>query len=173
MFITGIYTGRRISDLVALNVRDVACVDKRRRFVIRQRLKIREVKTGKFIDLILHCHVRRALSKYLRKRKQEAVSVGALLNEPLFRSQKPRRNGEHRLTPESGYRILHNAARRCGLGYEIGSHTMRKTFGYNLYNNGTNIELIQKIFNHSHPAITLSYIGVTQDDIDDAILSLE
>ena len=35
LFIFGIYTGRRISDMVRLNVRDVAMIDKKSRFVIR------------------------------------------------------------------------------------------------------------------------------------------
>ena len=29
-----------------------------------------------------------------------------------------------------------------------------------------NIELLQKIFNHSYSAITLRYIGIEQEDID-------
>ncbi|MBR0317501.1 MAG: tyrosine-type recombinase/integrase [Synergistaceae bacterium] len=54
----------------------------------------------------------------------------------------------------------------------MGTHSLRKTFGYILYQSDQSIELIQKFLNHSSPAITLAYIGITQDDMDEAILSM-
>ena len=74
--------------------------------------------------------------------------------------------------PIYAWRILSSAAQACGLNYKIGTHSLRKTFGYQLYRNGINIELIQRLLNHSSPSITLAYIGITQDDMDEAILSL-
>ena len=47
MFALGIYMGRRISDLVSLNVRDVAYIDRKGRLCICERLVIQERKTGK------------------------------------------------------------------------------------------------------------------------------
>ena len=168
----GIATGRRISDLVRLNVRDVAFVDRKGRLTIVERLKIQEKKTGKFIDLMLHPSARRALSKYIRQRRKRAPSIGAVLNEPLFKSRKQGHDGQYRIREQQAWRVLNNAARACGLTYKIGTHSLRKTFGYILYTSGTNIELIQKFLNHSSPAITLAYIGITQDDMDEAILSM-
>lgn len=172
MFIFGIFTGRRIVDIVRLNVRDVAYIDRKSRFCIAERLRIQEKKTGKFIDMIIHPTARRALGKYLRQRRNKAPSLGAVLNEPLFKSQKARHDGQYRITQRHALRVLSNAARNCGLEYKIGTHSLRKTFGYRLYMSDTDIELIQKLLNHSSPAITLSYIGITQNDMDEAILSL-
>ncbi len=169
----GIATGRRISDLVRLNVRDVAFIDRKGRLTIVERLKIQEKKTGKFIDLMLHPSARRALSKYIRQRRKQAQSIGAVLNEPLFKSRKQGHDGQYRIREQQAWRVLNNAARACGLTYKIGTHSLRKTFGYILYTSGTNIELIQKFLNHSSPAITLAYIGITQDDMDEAILSMD
>lgn len=171
-FYFGIYTGRRISDIVRMNVRDVAFIDKKSHFVIRERLEIQEKKTGKFTDLILHPTLRRALSKYLKRRLKKSESKGALLNEPLFKSQKARRNGEYRITERQAGRILNLAAYHCGLNYRIGTHSLRKTFGYCAYQLGASIERIQKLLNHSSPEITLAYIGITRDDLDEVILSL-
>ena len=70
MFVLGIYMGRRISDLVSLNVRDVAYIDMKGRLCICERLVIQERKTGKFADLIIQPKVRRILSKYLRQRRK-------------------------------------------------------------------------------------------------------
>jgi integrase len=173
LFVFGIYTGRRIVDIVKLDVRDVAFIDTRSRFCVVERLKITEKKTGKFADMILHPSARRALSKYLRRRLKEAPSMGALLNEPLFRSQKARRDGQRRITKQYAWRILNRAAHACGLNYKIGTHSLRKTFGYLLYRRDVSIELIQRLLNHSSPAITLAYIGITQDDMDEAILNMD
>jgi Site-specific recombinase XerD len=173
LFNFGIYTGRRIVDIVKLNVGDVAYYDRKGRFAIVDRIEISEKKTGKFANLILHSAARRALQKYLRPRSREAVSREAFLNEPLFRSQKPRRDGQLRITQHHAWRILSSAAKKCGLSYKIGTHSLRKTFGYILYQKNTNIELIQQLLNHSSPAITLAYIGITQDDMDEAILSMD
>ena len=51
-------------------------------------------------------------------------------------------------------------------------HTMRKTFGYHAYKKGMDITIIQKLLNHSSPSITLSYIGITRDDLDNVYLNL-
>ena len=59
-----------------------------------------------------------------------------------------------------------------GLKEGYGTHTLRKTFGYNAYQSGTDISILQKLFNHSAPCVTLAYIGITQDDLDDVYLNL-
>lgn len=48
----------------------------------------------------------------------------------------------------------------------IGTHSMRKTFGYHHYQQFRDIALLQKIFNHSSQLITLRYIGIDQEQID-------
>jgi len=45
----------------------------------------------------------------------------------------------------------------------------RKTFGYHHYKKYKDIALLQKLYNHSKPSITLDYIGITQDMIDNSI----
>lgn len=171
-FYFGIATGRRISDLVRFYVRDVAFINKKGHLRVVERFEIQEKKTGKFVNLILNPVARRALSKYLRQRLKKSPSMGALLNEPLFKSRKRGRDGQYRVREQQAWRVLNNAARDCGLNYKIGTHSLRKTFGYILYQSGQSIELIQKFLNHSSPAITLAYIGITQDDMDEAILSM-
>ena len=173
MFALGIYTGRRISDLVKLNVRDIAHIDRKGRLCVLERLVLQEQKTGKFADLMIHPKVRRILSKYLRQRRKYSESLGALLNEPLLKSRKARRDGQYRITKRHALRVLAKAARACGLDYKIGTHSLRKTFGYIQHQKETSIELIQRMLNHSSPEITLSYIGITRDDMDEAILSMD
>lgn len=115
MFALGIYTGRRISDLVRLDIRDVAYIDRKGRLCICERLVIQERKTGKFADQLIHPKLRRILSKYLRYRRKYSETLGALLNEPLLKSRQVSRNGQRRITRRHALRVLSNAAHECGL----------------------------------------------------------
>lgn len=45
---------------------------------------------------------------------------------------------------------------------------MRKTFGYFHYKQYKDVAILQEIFNHSAPSVTLRYIGINQDEIDDS-----
>jgi len=92
------------------------------------------------------------------------------LDEYIFKSRK----GENlAITRQQAYRILNSAAETLGIvekddkgvivSGEIGTHTLRKTFGYHAYQNGTSMELLMQIFNHSSKTQTLRYIGITED----------
>ena len=63
LFVFGMRTGRRISDLVKLDVGDVAYIDRRGRLCVKERFEIKEKKTGKRADIIIHPRSRRVLSR--------------------------------------------------------------------------------------------------------------
>ena len=52
---------------------------------------------------------------------------------------------------------------------DIGTHTMRKTFGYHHYKRNKDVATLQMLFNHSASSITLKYIGITDDEIDKSL----
>ena len=66
------------------------------------------------------------------------------------------------------YKILKSIVAEFGLD-EIGTHTLRKTYGYHMYMQTKNIALLMEIFNHSSEKVTLRYIGVNQDAMDKAM----
>ena len=68
------------------------------------------------------------------------------------------------------YRILNEACRKAGIDYKIGTHTLRKTFGYHHYKKYKDVAILQKIFNHSSPLVTSIYIGINQDILDDSYM---
>lgn len=57
------------------------------------------------------------------------------------------------------------AAAALELGYNLNTHSMRKTWGYHAYNNGADISYIQALLNHREQYTTLRYIGVTRDSV--------
>lgn len=157
LFVLGINSGLRISDLLKLTITDVIENGK-----VKDRIRLREKKTNKFKDFPLSDKAKQAIKEYLKTRSYKE-------NEPLFISRK----NHGFLLRGQAYKIINNVAKSVGIKEKIGTHTLRKTFGYHAYNNGYDIILIQKLFNHSSPSVTLRYIGITQDELDDVYLSLD
>ncbi len=147
LFFVGINTGLRISDILKLKVMDVK--DK-------THITICEEKTHKNKRFKINAKLNDELSEYITDMN---------IDDYLFQSQK---GNNKPITRIQAYRILNDAASKAGL-IEIGTHTMRKTFGYHFYRRTKDIALLQELFNHSAPSVTLRYIGINQDILDDAI----
>lgn len=75
---------------------------------------------------------------------------------------------QNRMDRFSAYRIIKTACKSAGLSEKVGTHTMRKTFGYHHYKKYKDIAMLQKIFNHSNSTITLRYIGIEQEQIEES-----
>ena len=58
-------------------------------------------------------------------------------------------------------------------GLHLGTHSMRKTRGRAMYESGVPIEQICRMLNHTTPAVTMRYIGITQRSIDDTYTAFE
>ena len=151
LFVLGINSGLRISDLLLLTVNDVNEKD---------RIVLREKKTGKSKDFPLSDTCKKAIQEYLKTIK---ISNGC-----LFKSKK----SDQPISRIQAYRIINKAARKIGINDAIGTHTLRKTFGYWAYKKGVDITKIQKLLNHSAPSVTLAYIGITKDELDDVYINL-
>lgn len=158
LFVLGINSGLRVSDLLNLTVGDV--VDEKGR--VRDRITLREQKTGKAKNFPISQTAAKAIKEYLATRE------GAGLDDPLFLSRKAKGH----LQRAQAYKIINDAAKAVGIREAVGTHTLRKTFGYWAYKEGKDITLIQKLLNHASPSVTLAYIGITQDQLDDVYLSL-
>lgn len=155
LFIFGINSALRISDILRIKIGDV--VDEFGR--PRDFVEIKEKKTKKTKRFKLNDSIRTELKK-----------VEGTHDEYLFKSRKGENNAISRV---QAYRIIQKAAETVGLDdVKIGTHSMRKTFGYHAYNNGTPLEHLQIVFNHSSPNETLKYIGITQENIDDVYISI-
>lgn len=63
--------------------------------------------------------------------------------------------------------IFKNAAKAVGINDNVGTHTLRKTWGYHAWKKGFNPALIMETLNHSNLAVTKRYLGIRQDDIND------
>lgn len=153
MYLIGIYSGLRISDILKLKVRDVLNKDC---------INIKEKKTGKQKIFAVNPFLKKELSKYISVR-------GLKLEEYLIKRQGEKNEP---ITRYMAYRILNKVAKLNGLE-NIGTHTLRKTFGYHFYIQTKDIVSLQKIYNHSDPKVTLRYIGIEREELNKKMESLK
>ena len=148
LFVTGINTGLRISDLIKLKVKDVRN---------KTHIILKETKTDKQKRFMININLKDNFDSYIKNLPDE---------EYIFKS---RQGGNRPLTRVQAYRIINNAVRRLGVTDQIGTHTLRKTFGYHHYQTYKDLAVLQDIFNHSAPSVTLRYIGINDDMKDKTI----
>ncbi|SMO92909.1 site-specific integrase [Melghirimyces algeriensis] len=151
LFVLGINSGLRISDVLKLTVGDIRG---------KEFIEVREQKTGKVKRFRINNTIKREFNRYISNEPDAA---------PLF----PSRKGGNSITRFTAFRALQSAAEKVGIDDAIGCHSLRKTFGYHAYKAGTDLALLQKIFNHSSQGHTLRYIGIQQDKIDEVYANIE
>jgi len=155
LFTLGINSALRISDLLKITVSEV--IDDNGN--IRDRLRLKETKTGKSKDFPFSNKVRDALKEY--------ISI-ANPTEFLFPSKK---GGAIQRTYAN--KILSDAAKAIGIKENIGSHSMRKTWSYQAYKEGVSLAQISDALNHSTEKMTRKYLGLTQESLDNVFMSMD
>ncbi|KOS67183.1 integrase [Lysinibacillus contaminans] len=145
LFLIGINTGLRVGDLLKLKVKDV----KR-----KKKLKVKEGKTDKFREINLS-NIYEEVQSY----------IDTVESEWLF----PSRKGDKAISSVQAYRTLNKASAMVDITEGIGTHTLRKTFGYWYYKQTKDIYKLQAILNHSSIDITKRYIGITQEEINESL----
>jgi len=146
LFILGINSGLRISDLLNLRWKDVS----------GSSVTVKEQKTGKTKRFPLNDACVEALRSIPKGKPAEYIFV----------SHSNRNGSESKpWTRQYIWQILNQAAKAVGLE-EVGTHTLRKTFAYHVFTATKNLTLVQKLLNHSSPATTLRYIGIEQEELN-------
>ncbi|AST90381.1 site-specific integrase [Sutcliffiella cohnii] len=142
LFVMGINTGLRISELLCLRWEDVLDNDGD----VKEFLQLPNLP-----PIYLNQQVQISISEYLNNE---------LPNQDHFIFQSKKLSGP--ISRQQAYRIINSAAKEVGIPDKIGTHTLRKTYGYHAFNKGIAISLLQKIFNHTSSSETLRYLGITK-----------
>lgn len=144
----GIYCGLRISDILNLKVKDV-----RKKW----NLRIKQQKTGKYIEFVLNRELKKIIDSYTKDMKETDYLIKSRVgeNKPISRTQ--------------AYRIMQDIQEEFNLD-KMGCHSTRKTFAYWMYmDNKKDIGLVQKALGHQSSATTLAYIGMDKERLNEAI----
>ena len=168
LFILGINVGLRISDILKLKVKDLTKLNTKapKDYVIITEIKTRKIKKFYIGDI-----VKKVIENYMKENNNPGFDTYIFLS---------RKGINMPITRQQAYRIINNAAESLGIVErndqgnlihgEIGTHTLRKTFGYHSFQNGTSLELLMDLFNHSSKTQTLRYIGITEEQKKDVYL---
>lgn len=172
LFICGINFGLRISDLLRLRFCNLINDDLtfKAEFPILEKKTMNTRKVRKNRWLSINDAVVDAVLLYLQ-------NVPSKLDDFMFRSEST--NGKDKnvaLSRKSVDRILKEIHDTLGIHAHMSSHTLRKTFGYHQMamdnNDARKLLVLQKMFGHSSVAQTMEYIGITDEEINEAYMKL-
>lgn len=158
LIILGLNTALRISDILKTTWDMVYDFENDK---YRTHLHVKEQKTGKDTMVALNHAVISALESLKKS--------GKFQGNYLFPSQK---NPDMHISRSQAFRIIKKAAADTNLSEHISCHSLRKTFGYHAWKNGTPPALLMDIFNHSSYQITKRYLCIEQDEKDDVFFKI-
>jgi integrase len=147
----GSFWGLRISDILKLKFEQVYNHDE---------FTVIEQKTGKSREIKINAQLKRHISDCIEKIKPRT------LDEYIFISQKGSIYSVQRINV-----ILKDIRVRYNLKIRnFSTHSLRKCFGREIFNRSSeNAELaivkLSQLFNHSNPAITRRYLGISQKEL--------
>jgi integrase len=152
IFTLGINSALRASDLLRIRI------DQVRGLRPGESFEVKEKKTGQYRRVMLNKLSHRAIQDWIQSVPDWEDG------DWLFRSRKTK----GRLQVPTLTAMVKSWCRVINLTENYGSHTLRKTFGYQqrvTFSLGT--PELMWIFNHSSERQTLSYLGIEQDEIRD------
>lgn len=146
--IFGLNSGLRVSDLLALKVKDVNGDGY---------IRIKEKKTSKAKKFIINTALMSVLIPYIKDMQGDDFLFQSRIgvNKPITRAM--------------AHKIIKKAAAQVGLT-EISCHSLRKTLAYQIYiKNNHDIALVMTLLNHDSQKTSLNYLGINQSVMDSAI----
>lgn len=143
LFVLGLNSGLRVSDLISLRAGDVRG---RKHIELREKDKLKHFPLNKATRILI--------SDYTSSMTDDDyLFTSAKTGMPIRRDR--------------AYKVLKQAAQAAGVE-NFGTHTLRKTFGYHFYQQYEDETVLQNLFNHSSRSVTLRYIGITQEEIEES-----
>jgi integrase/recombinase XerD len=150
-------TGGRVSEIIGININDLAKVESDNEVI--QTIKLRG-KGAKERIVPIGSYALGALDNYLVRVRPALVAKSSKSENALFLNS---RGG--RLSRQSAWSIVLQAARACGLEGKVSPHVFRHSYATHLLDGGADIRVVQELLGHSSVTTTQIYTLVTIDKI--------
>lgn len=123
---------------------------------------------GKLRSIPMHPDFRRAYERWMEERNQMRLEAD---DDSAANLLVYLRNGKLHQYEEIKGRAIDDHIKQLSerTGIEFSNHTLRRTFGRELYRSGVDITVIATIFGHSSTTQTLKYLGLELDDMAKAM----
>ena len=165
LFLLGVKSGFRISELLSLRISDIYSNGKIADRVYMARRNMKKKLEGR--SVILHPDAKAALETWL----QELWAFG--YRDPGCYVFQSRKGDNAHISKVHAWRILNTAAGENELSGPIGTHSMRKTFASRVYDKlDHDLVKTQRALGHKNINSTVSYLSFSEEDIDEAILAI-
>jgi len=148
-------TGARVSELINLNTLDISTVETEAGVTTTVKLK---GKGGKERVVPIGSFAVAAVNDYLVRSRPTLLKVST--QKALFLNQ---RGG--RLSRQSAWNLVANAAAQAGLLDQVTPHSMRHSFATHLLDGGADIRVVQELLGHSSVTTTQIYTLITIDHL--------
>jgi len=150
-------TGGRVSEIIGININDLAKVESDNQMI--QTIKLRG-KGAKERIVPIGSYALITLDNYLVRVRPALASKSGKNEGALFLNA---RGG--RLSRQSAWNIVLQAARACGLEGKVSPHVFRHSYATHLLDGGADIRVVQELLGHSSVTTTQIYTLVTIDKI--------
>jgi integrase len=161
-FLIGCNIALRAGDLLSLRFDQVDGAEK---------VVIREQKSGFRKEIPITSIVQESVDR-LKKYYSSKKWYKSKEFDPVYLFQSTSRRVYHLTQPvciQWLSECFKKASKELNLGYNLNTHSMRKTWGYHAYQSGEDIAYVQALLNHREQYTTLRYIGVTRDYVEKMI----
>ena len=153
MFILGINTGFRISELLSIRIADVWDGQDVKKFVRVNKSHMKGKRNGR--EIPLNDKARNAVREWITQAGDVAPDT------PLFFSQV---NPKQPFNRQRAHAILKEVFNDCHLDGTLATHTMRKTFAESVRKaSGNDIFTVSRMLGHTDIATTQKYLDVTTE----------
>lgn len=150
-------TGGRVSEIIGININDLAKVESDNEVI--QTIKLRG-KGAKERIVPIGSYALSALDNYLVRVRPALAAQNGKSESALFLNS---RGG--RLSRQSAWNIVLEAAKACGLEGKVSPHVFRHSYATHLLDGGADIRVVQELLGHSSVTTTQIYTLVTIDKI--------
>ena len=150
-------SGARISEIVNLDLSDIHQISAAGSAI--ETLKL-VGKGGKERIVPLGSYASAALQDYLTRTRPMLVINSAKRTNALFLNQKGTR-----LSRQSAWRFVLNAAKAAGISGKVSPHVFRHSYATHLLDGGADIRVVQELLGHASVTTTQIYTLITIDKV--------
>ena len=163
LFMLGVSTGGRISELLSLTISDVY---QNKKPVGDLLFKKSIVKGGEVSRRVpVNADGKKTINELVTWHRRHYGSIAS--KRPLFPSRH--KSGTVPMHRQTAHAILKTAFMEAGLNGHIATHSLRKSFAQRLYDKTGDIYLVQELLGHRNISTTQKYLGVNYADAKAAV----
>ena len=163
LFMIGVSTGGRISELLSLTIGDVYQNGR----AVSDLLYSKSVVKGGEVSRAVPVNVdgRDAIEALIDWHREKYATLAP--SRPLFPSRN--KKGTVAVNRQSAHEMLKAAFMAAGLNGKIATHSLRKSFAQRIYEESGDIYLVQALLGHRSVSTTQKYIGVSYASAREAV----